>query len=214
MTAYFGAAAHPTATTASNEPVQIRMASFCYTPPVVVHTVGHSTRTLAAFLDLLAAHAVAGVADVRRYPASRRHPHFAREALAAALVRAGLSYDWLPQLGGHRTPRPDSPHTAWRVDAFRGYADHMATPEFHVGLSRLRSLAGTRPTAVMCAEAAPESCHRRLLSDTLLTHGIDVRHIVDGTTPVAHELTSFARVVDGAVVYDVGQLPLSLNGGG
>jgi uncharacterized protein (DUF488 family) len=108
---------------------------------VVVHTVGHSTRTLETFLAILHGQSIAVVADVRRFPKSRRHPHFGGETLARSLEAAGLRYAWIPQLGGRRTPRPDSPHTAWREPGFRGYADHLATPEFAAGLARLLDLA-------------------------------------------------------------------------
>lgn len=178
---------------------------------VVVYTIGHSTRTLADLLDLLGVHDVAGVADVRRFPASRRHPRFGREALAASLAAAGLAYDWLPELGGRRPARPDSPHTAWRVAAFRGYADHMDSPEFAAGLARLLALAAHRPTAVMCAEAVPWRCHRQLLADALVARGVEVRHVVDRAPARPHRLSPLARVVGDRIVYDVGQL--SLGGG-
>ena len=115
---------------------------------VNVYTVGHSTRALAELLDLLLQHGIAGIADVRRFPASRRHPHFARDALARALAERGLRYDWLPELGGRRPSRPDSPHVAWRNAGFRGYADHMESAEFRLGLERLLGLAAARPTAL------------------------------------------------------------------
>src|SRR5215470_8814064 len=117
-------------TTASASASSHRTRSFCYTRPVIVHTVGHSTRALADFLALLAAHGIAGIADVRRFPASRRHPQFGREALARALAAVDVHYAWFPELGGRRTPRADSPHVAWREPGFRGYADHMETAEF------------------------------------------------------------------------------------
>src|SRR5690242_10213618 len=106
------------------------MPSFCYSVRVVVHTIGHSTRTLPEFVTLLRAHGITAVADVRRHPGSGRHPHFAREALAAGLAREALGYVWLAGLGGRRHGRPDSPHVAWRSASFRAYADHMETTEF------------------------------------------------------------------------------------
>jgi uncharacterized protein (DUF488 family) len=169
---------------------------------VVVHTLGHSTLSLDAFLALLAAHRIAGIADVRRFPASRRHPHFAGDALAAALADAGVAYDWLPELGGRRSPRADSAHVGWRVAGFRGYADHMETPEFAAGLSRLVELAGARSTAVLCAEAVPWRCHRRLLADALLARGIEVRHVMSPATADPHALTPFARVEGDRLIYD------------
>jgi uncharacterized protein (DUF488 family) len=175
---------------------------------VIVYTVGHSTLELDAFLDLLRAHGIEGVADVRRYPASRRHPHFGREALAASLARAGMRYTWLPGLGGRRHGRRDSPHVAWTNPSFRAYADHLETPEFAAALGELRELASRSPTAVLCAEAVPWRCHRQLIADALVVRGIEVRHVVGRAAPAAHRLTSFARREGERLVYDNGQLAM------
>jgi uncharacterized protein (DUF488 family) len=175
---------------------------------VTVYTLGHSTRSADAFAALLAAHGIRGVADVRRYPASRRHPHFAREALADALTAAGLRYDWLPALGGRRRARADSPHVAWREAAFRGYADHMETAEFQRGLAALLELAVERRTAVLCAEAVPWRCHRQLIADALVARGVRVFHVIDTGAPRPHALSRLARLDGTRVVYDVGHLPL------
>ena len=123
-------------------------------------TVGHSTRSLDQFLELLAAHDIEVVADVRRYPGSRRWPHFAREPLAESLAVRGLGYEWFPELGGRRAPHADSANTAWRSAAFRGYADYMATEPFAEGLARLADLGCGLRTAIMCAEAVWWRCHR------------------------------------------------------
>jgi uncharacterized protein (DUF488 family) len=177
---------------------------------VIVHTVGHSTLPLADFLALLASGDVGAIADVRRYPASRRHPHFAREALAESLAAAGVDYRWLPGLGGRRRGRPDSPHVAWRSASFRAYADHMETGEFQDELARLLEVARVRPTAIMCAEAVPWRCHRQLIADALLARGIAVRHLIRrDAAPEPHRLTSFARLEGERVVYDRGQLELT-----
>lgn len=184
------------------------MRAFCYTPPVIVHTLGHSTRALDGFLALLDEHGIAGVADVRRFPASRRHPHFERDALAAALVATGRSYDWMPALGGRRPVRPDSPHVGWREPGFRGYADHMDSDEFRRALDDLVARAGERATAILCAEAVPWRCHRQLLADALVVRGLDVVHVLDVASARPHRLTAFARVADGRLVYDGGQLAL------
>ena len=138
--------------------------------------------------------------DVRRYPGSRRHPQFEREALARALEGAGIEYRHEPDLGGHRQPRADSPNTAWRNAAFRGYADHTATPEFQQALARL--LAAPPRTAVMCAEAVPWRCHRQLIADALVARGVDVRHILGPRRVEPHVLHGDARVApDGRVAY-------------
>ncbi len=169
---------------------------------MTVYTLGHSTLDLAAFLALLDAHGITGVIDVRRFPASRRHPHFSRERLAPALAAAHVAYEWLPALGGRRTPRPDSPNVGWRVPGFRGYADHMDGPEFAAGLEHLIVLARERPTAIMCAEALQWRCHRRLVADALVVHGTEVCHVLAAGKTEQHVLTPFARVVGERIVYD------------
>jgi uncharacterized protein (DUF488 family) len=174
-------------------------------PAITVYTVGHSNHPLATFLDLLDAHAVRGIADVRAFPSSRRWPHFNREPLAAALNARGIAYDWIPQLGGRRhRARPDSPHTAWTVEAFRSYADHAETAEFAEGLEQLRAAAQARPTAFMCAEALYWQCHRRLIADQLVLRGCCVRHIQTPARTIEHRLPDFARVIDGRIIYDGG----------
>jgi uncharacterized protein (DUF488 family) len=171
----------------------------------VVLTAGHSTRTAAELLALLGAHGVERVVDVRRFPASRRHPHFSRDPLAAALAAAGIAYLHEPDLGGRRTPRPDSPHTAWRVAAFRGYADYMETPEFGAALARLVRLAEAERAVILCAEAVPWRCHRRLIADALVARGVEVRHILGPAAAPPHELDPKARVLpDGRLLYAPG----------
>jgi uncharacterized protein (DUF488 family) len=171
---------------------------------VVVHTLGHSTLPLDDFLALLAAHAIDAIADVRRFPASRRHPHFAREPLAAALAARAVAYSWLPALGGRRDPKPDSPHVAWRNASFRAYADHMDSAEFQEGIADLVRLARERRVGVMCAEAVPWRCHRQLIADLLVVRGIEVLHVTGRGRADAHRLTPFARPEGDRVVYDRG----------
>jgi len=150
----------------------------------------------------LRAHGVGLLVDIRRFPASRRHPQFGREALEASLAASGVGYAHEADLGGHRKPRPDSPNTAWRVEAFRGYADHMATPAFRDAVERLIERARERTTSVMCAEAVPWRCHRQLLADALAARGIEVRHVFDLGRTEPHALHQSARVLeDGSVVY-------------
>jgi len=168
----------------------------------VIYTVGHSTRSIEALVALLEAHRVGLVVDVRRYPASRRHPHFAEQPLAAALHAAGIGYRHEPDLGGRRPARRDSPNTAWRSAAFRGYADHMETPAFEQAVARLIALAGAQPVVVMCAEAVPWRCHRQLIADALLARGIAVRHILGAGEPRDHRLSPHAQVLaDGRLRY-------------
>jgi uncharacterized protein (DUF488 family) len=175
---------------------------------VTVFTIGHSTRALDDFLVLLAAHAIAALVDVRRFPGSRRHPHFARPALAESAARAGIEYRWVEALGGRRSRRAGSPHTAWRVPAFAAYADHMDGAEFARAAAELVGWARSARTAILCAEARPEQCHRRLIADWLTVRGVTVMHILDSRRTARHQLPDFARVEGDRVIYDVGQLPL------
>jgi uncharacterized protein (DUF488 family) len=162
----------------------------------VLWTIGHSTRTLDELLGLLRLHDIERVADIRRVPASRRHPQFGGAALARGLSAAGLAYVHEPDLGGHRPPRPDSPNGYWRIAALRGYADHMSTPEFARALERLIASSATVRTALLCAEADPSRCHRQLTSDALVARGQDVRHIVGPEIAIDHALRPEARLDD------------------
>lgn len=162
-----------------------------------IFTAGHSTRSLNELLELLAGQGVEALVDVRRYPGSRRHPQFSRDALEAGLAASGIEYMHEPGLGGRRRARPDSPHTAWRVEAFRGYADHMETPEFQAALERLIRRGAGQRTVILCAEAVPWRCHRRLISDALVARGVEVRHILAPGRAEPHELDANARVLPG-----------------
>lgn len=144
---------------------------------------------------------VEAVADVRRFPGSRRLPQYARPALNAALRERGVAYRWIPTLGGRRRPLPDSPNTAWRNASFRAYADYMATTGFADGLDELLALASDLRTTLMCAEAVWWRCHRRLIADELSVRGLQVVHILDAKQSVAHPLTALARVIDGRLSY-------------
>jgi uncharacterized protein (DUF488 family) len=167
----------------------------------MVWTIGHSTRSLEALLELLRAHGVTAVADVRRFPRSRRHPQFDTTALARDLPASGVGYVHRPGLGGFRRPRRDSPNTGLRNGGFRGYADHMATEAFTAELDTLVAAAATVPTAIMCAEAVPWRCHRSLIADALAARGVPVRDIVGRTPAEPHRLTGGARVDGGRVRY-------------
>jgi len=150
-------------------------------------SVGHSTRTLPQFLEFLGAHGIRGIVDVRALPASGRQPWFNRQPLALALAEAGLAYDWLgEELGGGRddVQRPDL--AGLKDPAHRGYAAHMATPQFANGVERLLALAARRPTAIMCAEAAPDGCHRERLCDALHLRGVEVVHAIDAARTMRH----------------------------
>ncbi len=166
-----------------------------------VLAVGHSTRPQEELLDLLRANGVAILADIRTVPRSAHNPQFNSEVLADELSRAGIRYVHLPRLGGLRHARRDSPNGAWRNASFRGFADHMLTPEFQEGLVQLRSLAQEGTVALMCAEAVPWRCHRSLVADALLAHGVLVQHIVGKGRTRPHRLTPFAQVEGRRVTY-------------
>jgi len=163
------------------------------------YTIGHSTRTLDAFTALLRENGIERLADIRRYPGSRRYPHFSRDSLAQVLPQIGIEYIHVPQLGGRRKPREDSPNMAWRNEQFRAYADHMASDEFRNAVDE--SLASDRVTAVMCAEAVPWRCHRNLLADDLVRRGIEVRHILGPGETKRHEMNPHARIDGQTVIY-------------
>ena len=159
-----------------------------------IWTIGHSTRTMGTFLGLLARYRLEAVADVRRFPGSRRQPQYAESTLGAALAGLGVAYCWLPALGGRRRPLPDSPNISWRNASFRGYADHMGTAEFSQGLDQLLELSGRLRTTLMCAEAVWWRCHRALIADALCVQGMEVVHILDAKHTVVHPYTSPARI--------------------
>jgi uncharacterized protein (DUF488 family) len=180
--------------------------------PRTIHTIGHSTRTIEAFHLLLKTHEIELLVDVRRWPASRRFPHFGRERLEASLTADGIGYQWREELGGYRKAAPDSPNTGWRVAAFRAYADFMMTPEFERILEELQQTARSRRIALMCAEAVPWRCHRQLLADALFVRDWEVRHILDERCE-EHHLTPFAKATGSRILYQAvsgQQVPLTL----
>jgi uncharacterized protein (DUF488 family) len=173
----------------------------------VVWTAGHSTRTIEEFLALLAAAEIQLLADVRRFPGSRRYPQFNQEALAASLATCGIEYRHLPGLGGRRTKRlPDSPNKAWRVVSFNAYADHVQSEEFETALAELVGLAQTERTVIVCSEALPHRCHRRIISDVLVARGWQVRHLLSPKRIEDHSLTPFARVAGTRITYPQAEL--------
>jgi uncharacterized protein (DUF488 family) len=177
-----------------------------------LYTVGHSTRPLAELVAICKAHGVEGLADVRRFPGSRRSPHFARPSLEQTLPAHGLRYLWIPELGGRRRRAPGAPPSAWRVAAFAAYAEYMNGPEFRAGFDRLLGAMAGGATAVMCAEASPYRCHRRLIADWAELHGVEVVHLLDERRRERHRLTPFAARAGDGVVYDAtGQLALPLH---
>ena len=173
--------------------------------PPTLYTAGHSTRTLEELVTLFREAGVMTMADVRRFPASRRHPWFHRDHLETGLPRAGIRYVWLGEsLGGRRreiVPAERSPNRAWQVAAFRHYADALETPEVQDGVAKLETLARTTPTAVVCAERLWWQCHRRVLSDLMLVRGWTVVHLLEPGKSAPHRLTEWARIEGGRLSY-------------
>jgi uncharacterized protein (DUF488 family) len=171
-------------------------------PPI--RTVGHSTRPVEALIEMLKAHGVRRLIDVRTIPKSRYNPQYNREALEQQLRAGGIGYEHMKALGGLRHPRQDSPNTGWRNESFRGYADYMQTPEFESALDALARAADHEAVAIMCAEAVPWRCHRSLIADALTARGHRVEHILSATRSDPHTLTSFARVEGTSITYPAG----------
>jgi len=170
-------------------------------PVATIWTIGHSTRPFEELLALLEGYGIEAIADVRRFPGSRRYPQYARDALEQSLPARGINYRWLPKLGGRRRVLPDSPNTGWRNASFRGYADYLQSAEFAEGLQELLSFAALQPTTLMCAEVLWWRCHRSLIADVLRCRGVEVIHILDATHTTVHPFTSPARIVDGRLSY-------------
>lgn len=166
-----------------------------------VFTIGHSTRSIADFLEMLQANGVRLLADVRTIPRSGHNPQFHREDLSRSLHARGLHYRHMPGLGGLRHPRHDSINTAWRNASFRGYADYMQTNEFKENLNMLMELATEQPTAIMCAEAVPWRCHRSLIADALLVRGVEVLEIASATQLSPLTLHPWAKIDGNVVTY-------------
>ena len=166
-----------------------------------IWTIGHSTRPIEEFLGILAAFRIESIADVRRFPGSRNSPQYGQERLATVLASNGIDYLWLEALGGRRRPLPDSPNTAWRNAAFRGYADYMSSTLFEEAFTQLLETADASRTAIMCAEAVWWRCHRSLIADALCVRDIEVVHIMDAKHSTVHPMTKPARVVDGRLTY-------------
>jgi uncharacterized protein (DUF488 family) len=164
-------------------------------------TIGHSTRSINQFLELLCEFEVKLLVDVRSFPGSRRYPHFNRENLSASLRAAGIEYVHMPELGGRRKAKPDSLNMTWRNESFRGYADYMETDGFKNGIGRLMELARERRTVIMCAEAVWWRCHRSLIADHLKACGVTVTHILGEGKSEEHPFTSAAQLVNGKLSY-------------
>jgi len=166
-----------------------------------IWTVGHSTHSIEDFLALLRENKIEAIADVRRFPGSRRHPQFGQAQLESVLENVEIRYFHLPELGGRRSTRRDSPNTAWRNAAFRGYADYMMTPGFESGMEKLLKIATKHRTAIMCAELLWWRCHRSLIADYLKARGHEVWNIMGAGKTERHPFTSAAHLADGTLSY-------------
>jgi uncharacterized protein (DUF488 family) len=169
--------------------------------PLTVYTVGHSTHPIEEFIDILKAHEIETLADIRTIPKSRHNPQFGGESLAKSLKKAGIGYIYMKDLGGLRQTRKDSPNRGWRNASFRGYADYMQTPAFENALEELIALARRSRVAIMCAEAVPWRCHRSLVGDALLVRDVAVIDIMTAQKSSPHKLTSFAEVEGKHILY-------------
>ena len=179
----------------------------------VLCSVGHGTLSASALAELLTGAGVAHVVDIRSFPGSRRNPQYHRDQLERWLPEAGIAYSWDGRLGGRRPVHRESPNVALRHEAFRGYADYMATEEFRTGLDSLVELAGSTRVVVMCAESVWWRCHRRLLADALvLLSDADVRHLFHDGRIASHPVTPGARRAGNQLVYDVGHTASMLPG--
>ncbi|SDW66912.1 DUF488 domain-containing protein [Aequorivita viscosa] len=166
-----------------------------------IWTIGHSTRSLTEFLQLLKTFEIELLVDVRHYPGSRKFPHFNKDNLATSLPENGFDYKHIIDLGGRRKMEPNSKNDGWRLTSFRAYADYMETTEFNTALDQLKTLATEKRTAIMCAEAVWWSCHRSLISDALKVQGWEVLHIMNQNTATEHPYTSPAKLVNGKLDY-------------
>ncbi len=166
-----------------------------------IYTIGHSNRSLEDFISMLSSFKIELLADVRRFPASRKYPYFNKAELSEALEKEQISYLHFEDLGGRRTAAKDSQNTAWRHSAFRGYADYMETATFKTAASQLEEEAGKKLTAYMCSEAVWWSCHRSMISDYLKAAGWEVRHIMEAGKWKEHPYTAPARIENGELTY-------------
>lgn len=167
----------------------------------LILTIGHSNRTMEAFLELVQAHGVTLIADVRKMPRSRTNPQFNSDALEASLATIGVGYVHLPGLGGLRRGSQDSPNGAWENASFRAYADYMQTADFERALQDLLHRSQGKRAAIMCSEAVPWRCHRSLVADALVVHGVAVEHIMSPTKANPHTLKPWAHVEGTRITY-------------
>jgi len=168
----------------------------------IIWTIGHSTRSLDEFIAILKSFDIELLVDIRSFPGSNRYPHFNKEALEVSLPEHGIKYLHIRELGGRRKPKPDSNNKAWRIAAFRGYADYMETDMFVEAANHLQELGMKNRVAYMCSEAVWWRCHRALVSDYLKLHGWTVMHIMGPGKAEEHPYTSPAKIKEGKLLYN------------
>ncbi len=166
-----------------------------------VYTIGHSNRPIEEFIGLLREHGIERVLDIRTVPKSRHNPQFGQDQLPDSLAQAGIGYEYIRELGGLRKARKDTPNGAWRNASFRGYADHMQSPEFNEHVDIVARMAQSTRCALMCAEAVPWRCHRSMVADALAVRGVPAEHIINKGKTKPHTLTPFARVSGTQILY-------------
>lgn len=177
----------------------------------MIYTIGHSTRPQRELIDILHHHGILLLVDVRTVPQSRYNPQFNRSELQIAIPQASIEYLHFPGLGGLRKATADSPNTGWKEGGFRGFADYMLTSEFSLAVELLLRTAEGKRTAIMCAEASPQHCHRLLLSDAFVARGIEVTHILGMDKTETHKLTPFARLEGTKLLYPPAQSALDFS---
>ncbi|MGI8812245.1 MAG: DUF488 domain-containing protein [Pyrinomonadaceae bacterium] len=168
---------------------------------IIILTIGHSTRSIEEFIQILQANAVEMLADVRTVPRSRHNPQFNKDELPVPLAAASIEYRHVSELGGLRHTTKDSVNIAWRNASFRGYADYMQTPAFAAAVQNLIEVAADMQVAIMCAEAVPWRCHRSLIGDALLVRGVLVEDIYDLKHNRPHKMTAFAVATGTQITY-------------
>ncbi|MBI5612571.1 MAG: DUF488 domain-containing protein [Gammaproteobacteria bacterium] len=177
--------------------------------PAVIYTIGHSDRSIDAFLALLSTAGIEALIDVRAQPGSQRFPQFESDALRRAVNASGMDYHWAGrQFGGRRQPRPDSPHVALADDGRRGFADFMGTDLFRKGIDQLLRMARGTPCVLLCAEKLPADCHRALIADYLTAGGVRMLHLIEPDVTAEHRLNTAARWDGTALIYDRCSQPL------
>jgi uncharacterized protein (DUF488 family) len=169
--------------------------------PTTIYTIGHSTRTFDEFVEILEAHGITMLVDIRTIPKSRHNPQFNGDNLAHNLPRRGIAYLHFKELGGLRKPQKDSVNAGWRNASFRGFADYMQTRDFVSAIRRLMQLGKSQRVVLMCAEGNPFRCHRSLVADALTVRKVHVFHISSKTAAHAHTMTKFARVNGTKITY-------------